>query len=88
MNEVKQKVIELISKNVTKFTSIKVNLELFGSYILESQQIRDVKSFNTKNVIVTLGTNINEVLEDFTDIIDGKVSEFQERKSGKFFFQL
>lgn len=87
MNEIKQKVVELISKNLTKFTSIKVNVELYGSYILEAKAIRDVKSFNTKNVIVTFGSVIDEIFDDFTNIIDGKVSEFQERQSGKFFFK-
>lgn len=85
MNEVKQKVTDLISKNVVKFTSVKVNVELYGTYILEAKQLRDVKSFNTKNVVVTLGTDIDEIIGEFADVIDGKVSEFQERESGKFF---
>lgn len=88
MSEIKNKVLELIRSGVSKFTAIKVNVELFGSYILETQHMRDVKSFNTKNVVVTVGTDVDQVYNDFTESLDGKVSEFQERESGKYLLPL
>lgn len=88
MSEIKNKVLELIRSGVSKFTAIKLNVELFGSYILETQDMRDVKSFNTKNVVVTVGTDVDQVYNDFTESLDGKVSEFQERESGKYLLPL
>lgn len=83
MQELKNKVIALIERQVIKFRSVKFNVELFGYFILEAKELEDIKSFNTVNEIVSLGDDINQVYDNLTGILDGKVSEFQERDSGK-----
>lgn len=86
MNDIKNKVVELVKKEVGKLLSIKINFELYGYYVIEDKDLHDVKSFNTKNEIVTSSTNISQLYDDFTAILDQKASEFQERDSGKKFY--
>lgn len=83
LNELKNKVLNVVTRDLRKFFSAKINFELFGYYVLESQNIYDVKSFNSKNVIVTVSTDLNAMYDDFTAILDQKADEFQERESGK-----
>lgn len=66
-----------------KHISIKVNVEFFGMYVIFSKNVMDVKSFNTKNSVVTQATALKEVYDQFMATILGKASEFQERDSGK-----
>lgn len=82
MTEIKNKVLELIQRKVDTFRSVKVNFELFGYFVLETQDLSEVKSFNTRNEIVTGGTDVGELYDNFIGVLDEKVSEFQERESG------
>lgn len=84
MLEIKETALNLITNQLMKLTSLKVNVELFGSYILPSKGLRDVKSFNTKNVIITEGSDISQIYDDFVGILDMKVSDFQEKESGNY----
>jgi hypothetical protein len=83
IEEIREKMINLIQENVEKHTTVKLNLELFGLYTLESQNLFDVKSFNTRNIIITLGSNWSNIIEDFKGVIENKMSEFLEKDSGK-----
>ncbi|XP_064215672.1 uncharacterized protein LOC135267339 [Tribolium castaneum] len=82
MNKIHNKLLGLIVSQIEKFSTIKINLELFGMYTIESKNIFDVKSFNTTNRIVTLGTNIRNMLHDFQEVISQKMMDFLERDSG------
>lgn len=82
MSEIKPKILPLILSQIGKFSSVKVNLELFGFFILESKGLEDIKSFNTVNQIATVARDLDDLYDDFTGILDEKVSEFQERESG------
>lgn len=82
MSEIKNKVLALLQRKVLDFRSVKVNVELFGYFVLESQDLSEMKSFNTRNEIVTEGTDLDELYDNFSGVLDEKVSEFQERESG------
>lgn len=82
MSDIKNKVLTLIERKVGDFRSVKVNFELFGYFVLESKDLAEIKSFNTRNEIASVGTDIGELYDDFSAILDEKVSEFTERESG------
>lgn len=84
MNEVKSKIVPLLERQVSKFHSVKCNFELFGYFVLENQELEDIKMFNTKNEIATVGSDLNALYDSFTGILDEKVSEFAERESGMY----
>lgn len=68
MGELKNKILTVITRDLSKFTSIKLNFEVFGYYYLESRDRHDIKSFNSKNVIITISGDLNEIYDDFTAI--------------------
>ena len=82
MDNVKPKVLPLIRSQLGKFKSLKVNFELFGYFFLETKERDDVKCFNTKNEILTMGSDLEDVFQSITGVLDAKVAEFQERDSG------
>jgi hypothetical protein len=82
MTELKTKIINLIEEQVAKLKSVKFNLELFGLFFLEAQDLHDVKNFITANEVATRGTDLSELYDNLTGVLDEKVSEFQERESG------
>lgn len=82
-NEVKEKVIKLMESEIRRLKAVKVNMEVFGLYVHQVQNIRDIKSFNTKFRILNEGAIAGEIYSDLVDIMKAKASEFQERESGK-----
>ncbi|XP_074034601.1 uncharacterized protein [Leptinotarsa decemlineata] len=81
-NEIRQKVIELLESAIRIHKSIKVNMEVFGNYILQTQDSRDTKSFNSQNKIVGQSSDLNAVFDGFRDVLVAQTTEFQERDSG------
>lgn len=85
MLKVKPDVINLIKQEMSKQeNALKVNFELFISYMLSSKQNEEendikneTKSFNSKYRICTLSTDLDEMCSDFTDILKRKSEEFQ-----------
>lgn len=82
-NELKDKALRIMDDAVTQFKAVKVNMEVFGVYIHQKQNVRDIKSFNTKYRILNEGLEAGELYNDMVDIMKTKASEFQERDSGK-----
>lgn len=78
-----ENLVKLIKNKLSEFNQLKINLELFANYILPTKEVREIKSFNTKNKIFTLSTNLNEELEQMYEIMKTKMSEFAEKDSGK-----
>jgi hypothetical protein len=78
-----ENLVKLIKNKLSEFNQLKINLELFANYILPTKEAREIKSFNTKNKIFTLSTNLNEELEQMYEIMKTKMSEFAEKDSGK-----
>lgn len=83
LNEIKVKVLQLMECEVIKQKSLKVNVEAFGRYIQQTQDLIDVKSFNTSNKVINEGVDLTEIYSDFVDIIKSKALEFEEGESGK-----
>ncbi|KAJ8949419.1 hypothetical protein NQ318_007519 [Aromia moschata] len=79
---IKNKVIHLLSEAIKIHKAVKVNMELFGRYILQTQEIVDNKSFNTTNKVIDSAADLNDVFYVFVDIMTTQMSEFQERDSG------
>src|SRR3978361_159471 len=82
MDEVRASVIDLLGNEVKKHGQVKVNFELFGLYFLPSQDLRDIKSFLTRNSVLYASTNLSDIYNSFTQNLDVKASNFLERDSG------
>lgn len=83
MEEVGANLRAQIILDVQRHGSIKANLELAGLYYLERTEEKEVKTFQTKNQIITRGTNMDEYSHDLRQIFEKKTQEFAERESGK-----
>ncbi|XP_074039589.1 uncharacterized protein isoform X2 [Leptinotarsa decemlineata] len=59
-NEIRQKVIELLESAIRIHKIIKVNIEVFGSYILQTQDLKETRSFNSRNGIIAQTTEFQE----------------------------
>ena len=81
-NEIRYKILNLLEEVLTLHRTVKVNMETFASYILPTQEISDMKSFNTPNKILDQGMDLNNVLDSFVDMMVTQTTEFQERDSG------
>lgn len=86
LEEMKPKFIILIKDYLEKHISLKINLEQYALYYLEKQNLVDVKSFNTKNIIVTHGSNLETLFDQFSDMITNQADEFEEKDSGNINF--
>lgn len=80
--DVRRKVFSVLEEYIQKFFCLKINVELFGQYVIEEKQLSDMKSFNTNNRIITHSTDLMNVYNDFEQEILEKALTFQERDSG------
>ncbi|KAJ8953848.1 hypothetical protein NQ318_006699 [Aromia moschata] len=78
---IKNKVIHLLSEVIKIHNAVKVIMELFGRYILQTQKIVDNKSFNTANKVIDSAAGLNDVFYVFVDLMTTQMSEFQKRDS-------
>jgi uncharacterized C2H2 Zn-finger protein len=84
--------IDLFQEFLTKFTSYKVNFEIFAYFMKVSKcdsddandecEKFDLKSFNTKFKSLFHNTDLSKICDDFFESISKKGGEFQERDSG------
>ncbi|XP_050509007.1 uncharacterized protein LOC126886193 [Diabrotica virgifera virgifera] len=81
LNDVKPKVLNILSEYLHQFNSIKVNFEIFGIYLKPDTNLSDIKSMNTCNKIITISTELDEVFDDFREELMTQASEFQEKDS-------
>ncbi|XP_073962457.1 uncharacterized protein [Choristoneura fumiferana] len=86
MLKIGKRVENILETELEVHKSIKVNVELFCTYFKtnsEGEVVRDLKSFNTKNVCLHVGElNFSSYFEDVTSTIVKKSEDFQERDSG------
>jgi len=82
LNEIKQMVLRIIEDSIIKDKTLKLNFELFGNYYLKTTGEFSVKSFNTKNEVITVATNLVELYDSMQEILIAKAQEFNENKSG------
>ncbi|KAJ8975101.1 hypothetical protein NQ317_017868 [Molorchus minor] len=76
-NEIKNKSIKLIEDVLKVHKIVKVNMEVFGRYVLSTQDSSDLKAFNTPNKVIDQSMDLNEIWTAFVDLMI-----FQERDSG------
>ena len=82
-NEIKSTVLDLLKNIIFAHNSIKVNMEVFGSYILPStENYSSEKSFNTANQIIDGSSDLDEKYLWFVDKLMTQASEFLEKDSG------
>lgn len=81
---IKTAIITLIEEHIKLFTTVKVNIELFGLYeLIKKDEIdTDIKSFNTRNEIMSVSSDLNNIIETWFEIIKVKSEDFNEQNSG------
>ncbi|CAG9769955.1 unnamed protein product [Ceutorhynchus assimilis] len=82
LQHLQKKFIQLVGDMLNKFNHIKVGMELFGRFLLQTKEIEEVKSFNTKFTLVNEGADLEELFQQFSNILAKKCVEFQEKESG------
>ncbi|XP_050505390.1 uncharacterized protein LOC126883768 [Diabrotica virgifera virgifera] len=81
LNDVKPKVLNILSEYLHQHNIIKVNFEIFGIYLKPDTNLSDIKSMNTCNKIITISTELDEVFDHFKEELMTQASEFQEKDS-------
>lgn len=83
LEDVRPKVMQLIESSICQHRLIKVNFEIYGNYFLQRTGEYSIKSFNTKQEVVTTGSKLDDIYNHFTETMITKTKEFNENKSGK-----
>ncbi|KAB0796891.1 hypothetical protein PPYR_10952 [Photinus pyralis] len=73
---------KLVREQIDIMGSVKVNCELFGYFILESKDRGEVKSFNTRNQVLTISSDLSEWFKDIIEKLEVDATEFEHRESG------
>ncbi|CAH0625732.1 unnamed protein product [Chrysodeixis includens] len=79
---IRKEVKSLIDNSLQKHTSVKVNFDYYGIFLLYKNDVQELKSFATKNIIVHCNYDFDSLYQNCTVQILKKVEEFQERDSG------
>ncbi|XP_071052136.1 uncharacterized protein [Onthophagus taurus] len=87
-HRIREKILNLIQSAIDIHRNVKLNMECFGLYFLQSKEDCEIKSFNTKNKVVSLASDLYKIYKEFIDEISSKMSEFQERDSGWTLMQI
>lgn len=85
-NDIKKKVLDILNKMLKIHRAIKVNMEVFGMYLLPSSETFSEKSFNTANRNMDQASDLDAIYQLFVDKMVAQTSEFQEKDSGKDIF--
>ncbi|KAB0790253.1 hypothetical protein PPYR_15409, partial [Photinus pyralis] len=72
---------KLVREQIDIMGSVKVNCELFGYFILESKDRGEVKSFNTRNQVLTISSDLSEWFKDIIEKLEVDATEFEHRES-------
>ena len=84
LTHLQAKVIRLVGRNVEKHVNLKIGMELFGRFLLQSNEEMEIKSFNSRFQMVSGDTDLEELFAQFRDILDKKATEFAEKESGVY----
>lgn len=82
LNSIKKEVNSLIDNSLQKHTSVKVNFDYYGIFLMYKNDVQELKSFATKNIIVHCNYNFDLMFQNFSVQLLKKIEEFQERDSG------
>ncbi|KAB0790197.1 hypothetical protein PPYR_15471, partial [Photinus pyralis] len=72
---------KLVREQIDIMGSVKVNCELFGYFILESKDRGEVKSFNPRNQVLTISSDLSEWFKDIIEKLEVDATEFEHRES-------
>ncbi|XP_072389408.1 uncharacterized protein [Diabrotica undecimpunctata] len=81
LEDVKPKVLSILSEYLHQHNTIKVNFEIFAIYLKPDTNLSDIKSMNTRNKIISISTELDEAFADFKEALMTQASEFQEKDS-------
>lgn len=79
---IRNKIKSLLDQSLQKHTSIKVNFELFSTFLMMSNDNQEIKSFSTKNISLHFNYDFNKIFSEIESELMKKMEEFQERDSG------
>ncbi|XP_063537662.1 uncharacterized protein LOC134747016 isoform X1 [Cydia strobilella] len=82
LNSIRDQIKLLFNKSLQKHTCIKVNVELFGMFMLFKNNTQSMKSFGTKNKVLYQSYDFERYYDEVINSLKKKVDEFQERDSG------
>lgn len=82
LNDLKPKFVSLLKNSLLNHTNVKVNMELYGAYLLPSDESQDIKSFNSRYSIVSMQTDLDELFNVFQQVLVSKSCRFREKNSG------
>lgn len=82
LSQISKTACDIIHFGVQKHKAVKVNFELFVSYILPKNGEHAIKSFNTKYAIIFQSTDIKNMYLKSVEKLISKCSEFEMSESG------
>lgn len=82
LQDLRNKVIILLRDQLKVNEPLRVNMELYGKYLLGSADKQEIKSFNSRYSALNRNTNMEDFFNDFRGVLLKKASEFTEMGSG------
>jgi hypothetical protein len=80
--EVQPIVKRLVVDQLDIHKTLKINMIVVGRYLLPSQDLFSDKSFNTTNLNVSVGSDLDAIYNEFVEAMKVQSTEFQEKDSG------
>nr|XP_013189482.1 unnamed protein product [Amyelois transitella] len=87
-NEIHDKLKSLLDKYLGQHTCVKVNFELFGTFVQFKDNSQSVKSFITKNKILYFDYDFNKLYLETVLKFKKSIEEFEHRDSGWSFLNI
>ena len=85
MQNIKEKTVNLLQANIRKYSNVKIGMELFGRFLLQTKETTEIKSFNSRFRVVNANSDLEEMFNLYLEILEKKATEFEEKESGKYF---
>lgn len=82
LSNIRNQVKSLLDGALNVQTCVKVNFEVFCTYLMFKNDQSEVKSFNTKNYIIHFNYDFNKIYNDTVSKLIKKIDDFQSRDSG------
>lgn len=82
LEDLKCDIIKLLSDLLRAHPCLKVNMELYGIYLLSTTKMEDIKSFNSRYIVVSQSSDLENIFNDFQSTLFKKALDFAESESG------
>ncbi|XP_041985987.1 uncharacterized protein LOC121738160 [Aricia agestis] len=80
--EIRNKLKSLLDENLIKHSCVKVNFELFGTFLKFNNNSQEIKSFGTKNKILHSNYDFEKIYLETVSYLKTSIEEFEDRDSG------